>query len=251
MGRLAGRGFHAGALARRPAGPAAAVFARACGSVNKEKPTIDGKVMEGKPPFRKIRTPTIEECQAAPQSIAEVSDPMLMLMAEQADHGACEERLRRNVMAVDQVDYEGAEKKMEAIKTQCFKRMTLSTLPYKVGVVGGVASAIVCVPFVFHKGTALWFNDIYVTGDVPPPEDLETFYEVGSWTWGWMEPVMGTLSFSLLAFQVVRAQMENMDLKLYTDMVKVRRSNRLQAAFPTYNPHFVADYARTASMHGP
>jgi len=219
--------------------------------VNKERPVLDGQLMQGDPHFRDLRTPTLEACHAAPQSIQEVSDEILMLLAEQHDHGACEERLRRNVMAVDRIDYDRAEETMESIKTECFKRMTLSTLPYKVGVAGGAVSAVACVPLVFHKQTALWFNDAFVTTDVPPPEDMQTFYEVGSWTWGWMEPPLGTLSFVILALQLVRAQMENMDLKLYTDWVKQRRSNRLQAAFPRYNPDFVCDYARTASMHGP
>lgn len=212
---------------------------------------LDGQFMDGNPHFRELRTPTIESCEAAPQGIQEVPDDMLMLMAIDDDHGACEERLRRNVMAVDQVDYDGAQEMMDTIKAECFKRMFISTLPYKIGVSTGLVGAVVCVPLVFHKQTAMWFNEVFVTTDVPPPEDLETFYEVGSWTWGWMEPPLGTLSFVILAFQVVRAQMENMDLKLYTDWVKHRRSQRLKTAFPMYNPDFVCDYARTASMHGP
>ena len=37
---------------------------------------------------------------------------------------------------------------------------------------------------------------------VAKPEDLETILEVGSWTWGWMEPPLGQLSFFLLTLQV-------------------------------------------------
>ena len=33
---------------------------------------------------------------------------------------------------------------------------------------------------------------------------------VGEWTWGWMEPMLGTLSFILLAFQFSRSQMRRM-----------------------------------------
>ena len=30
-----------------------------------------------------------------------------------------------------------------------------------------------------------------MTTDIPEPRDLETWLEVGSWTWGWMEPPLG------------------------------------------------------------
>lgn len=38
------------------------------------------------------------------------------------------------------------------------------------------------------------FNEHYVTTDVADDKDLETWLEVGSWTWGWNEPVLGTVS---------------------------------------------------------
>ncbi len=37
---------------------------------------------------------------------------------------------------------------------------------------------------VFDLNTALWFNEYFVTADVAEPADLETWLEVGSWTWG-------------------------------------------------------------------
>ena len=41
--------------------------------------------------------------------------------------------------------------------------------------------------------------------------------EVGSWTWGWNEPVLGTVSFVLLAFQFARNQMVNLGARPYTE----------------------------------
>lgn len=32
---------------------------------------------------------------------------------------------------------------------------------------------------------------------------METIWEIGSWTWGWMEPPLGEISFVLLALQVI------------------------------------------------
>lgn len=45
-----------------------------------------------------------------------------------------------------------------------------------------------------------------VTTEVPPDKDLETWLEVGSWSWGWMEPPLGQLSFFLLCMQLARHQ---------------------------------------------
>jgi hypothetical protein len=53
-------------------------------------------------------------------------------------------------------------------------------------------------PMVFDLYTASYFNTLYVTTDIPEPKDLETVLEVGNWTWGWMEPPLGTISFFIL-----------------------------------------------------
>jgi hypothetical protein len=75
--------------------------------------------------------------------------------------------------------------------------------------------------------TALWFDEQYVTTDVPPPEDLETFLEVGSWSWGWMEPPMGQLSFFLLCMAWARNQMLNIHVKPYTTWMMNKRASSL------------------------
>ena len=31
----------------------------------------------------------------------------------------------------------------------------------------------------------------HYSNQVPPPEDLETMWEIGTWTWNWMEPPLG------------------------------------------------------------
>ena len=57
-------------------------------------------------------------------------------------------------------------------------------------------------PLVFHLDTCLWFNEWCVTADIAEDRDLETVLEVGKWSWQWMEPVLGQLSFALLCCQV-------------------------------------------------
>ena len=63
--------------------------------------------------------------------------------------------------------------------------------------IGGIAS----FPLVFEKNTVLWFNHHYVTMDVPEVRDLETWLEVGAFSWNFSEPVLGQLSFALLTAQ--------------------------------------------------
>lgn len=75
----------------------------------------------------------------------------------------------------------------------------------------------------FDLTTAEIFNKAFVTADVPEPKDLETMLEVGSWTWNWMEPVMGQVSFFLLCLQFSRAQIEKLGLRPYTEHIKSKR----------------------------
>ena len=35
--------------------------------------------------------------------------------------------------------------------------------------------------------------------------EIDTVWKVGTWTWQWMEPIIGTWSFVLLALQLIRA----------------------------------------------
>ena len=121
--------------------------------------------------------------------------------------------------------------------------MFLLTLPYKLGIAGGFAVAAATIPLCFSLDTALWFNEAFVTTDVPEDADLETWLEVGSWTWNWMEPPLGQASFFLLCLQYMRAQMQNVGFKPYTDSVKSYRANSLINAFPQYNRSIVEDFS--------
>ncbi len=84
----------------------------------------------------------------------------------------------------------------------------LFQLPFRVGVFLGLVSALGCIPLVFHKDTAVWFNDTFV--HEVKPDELANSWQVGEWTWGWMEPALGTLSFSLLTLQLTRQYMLRM-----------------------------------------
>lgn len=192
--------------------------------------------------------PTLEEARKLPRAMCELDNVTLFILAEQGCNEACYERLIREIMAVDGVEWFEAAK--TAKKMQEVNRAVLSwtTLPYKIGISVGVVSAFGCYPMIFHVGCAKWFNRNFVTMEVPVKEDIETWLEVGAWTWNWMEPVLGTVSFTLLALQLVRNQMLNMDIAPYTTALRKYRAKRLVKLYPSYNSDIVSDYAWTASM---
>lgn len=183
-----------------------------------------------------------------PVAVCELSNETLIILAEQGCHDACCERLVRNIMHVDDVEWASAKETLHEIGAENRKVVWLVTLPYKVGISTAVVTGVGCVPMVFSPTVAKWFNEYYVTTDVPEAKDIQTILEVGSWTWNWMEPPLGTASFVLLAFQFIRAQMLNMNLTPYTSWVQDFRASRLQKKYPQYNPDIIMDYARTASL---
>eukprot|EP00968_Pinguiococcus_pyrenoidosus_P004899 scaffold317_cov260-Pinguiococcus_pyrenoidosus.AAC.32 len=184
-------------------------------------------------------------------------------MAENGDWDAAKERVVREIMCVDhltaprpanwpslgnlsQVSWDEAQPTFDKINKANTKGMFLAAFPYRLGVFTALTAFLGSFPMVFDLHTALVFNELYVTTDVPPPEDLETWLEVGSWTWNWMEPPLGTSSASqrLSASQVAldnqglalaRAQMQNMNIKPYTQWLKDTRARRLALEFPQYN----------------
>jgi len=162
---------------------------------------------------REIRKPTIDDAKNMPREFSEMSNDTLMQLGALGEHDATKERLRREIMAVDGLEWDGAGAKLYEIEKKNKEGMFLATLPYKIGVSVAMITGLGALPMVFDLNACLWFNKEFVTMDIPPPEDLETWLEVGAWSWNWMEPVLGTASFTLLGFQFARAQMLNMRMK--------------------------------------
>lgn len=196
----------------------------------------------------KLRVPTREDARQMPRAMCELDNETLVVLAESGANEACFERLIREIMCVDDVDWAVAHRTAMEIRRENRKVLFLATLPYQVGIATGLVTGIGCIPLVFHAGLAKWFNTTFVTMEVPDASEIVTSLEVGAWTWSWMEPVLGTASFTLLGLQFVRAQMLNMDLHPYTTAVRKYRANRLTKLYPKYNADIVADFAMTASM---
>merc|ERR1712007_304436 len=105
------------------------------------------------------------------------------------------ERLTREIMRVDKTTYLQARVRLTQINKDNDHWKSLVTLPYKVGLFTGAGAGIISIPLVFHKPSAVWFNDNFVHCDPPDDglESLENGWLVGEWTWGWMEPFLGTV----------------------------------------------------------
>lgn len=188
---------------------------------------------------------TLEEAKKASFLYNTMSNDILTLMASHGDQFAREERLIRNIMAVDEVEWDAAHKKFMVLRKVNREYMWLATIPYKVGLFTSLTFAFGSIPLIFDKSCVMWFNEVYVTADVPEPKDLATWLEVGSWSWNWMEPLLGHISFFLLCLQFARAQLQNLKWSPYSQFIAESRAERLHKRFPQYSKYVVKDFART------
>jgi hypothetical protein len=176
-----------------------------------------------------------------------MSNETLIILSSLGDHDAARERLSRDIMFKDKVSWEGAQEKLEELEQANKKYMSFGTLPYKIGLITSVTAGFATFPLCFDRRSTVWFNENFVTADVADDKDLETFLEVGSWAWGWMEPPMGQLSFFLLCLAFARNQLINLGWKPYTDRLRHFRSRRLQQLYPEYDPNIVQAFSETDS----
>lgn len=197
--------------------------------------------------FRSV--PSRDDALKMPVRFSELSNETLSIMAVRKVHGARKERLLREIMRVDNVDWIKANAKHQEINVINDQRMWLLKVPYQFGIFTATTSGIFSIPMVFHRDTAIWCNDNFVHIEQPPLDELETIWQVGGWTWSWMEPALGTASFVLLAMQLVRAQMSKIHLKPYTEYVQSKRADRLADLFPQYNRDVVRDFAKSDPWH--
>ena len=65
------------------------------------------------------------------------------------------------------------------------------------------------MPLVFQAEVATAFAQLVHAAPEAPLES-RAFANVGTWTWAWMEPMIGTASFSILCLQLLRGAMINL-----------------------------------------
>jgi hypothetical protein len=153
---------------------------------------------------QRMTTPDYQLAMAMPTNVREMGNQTLITLAALGDHAACCEMLVRHIMTVDDVSYEMALEKYEEIDAFHNKGMMMYLLPYQIGIAASLTAAALSAPLCFHLPSVHFFNHHFVTTDVPEPQDLETWLEVGSWAWNWMEPPLGQISFFLLCLQFSR-----------------------------------------------
>ena len=191
---------------------------------------------------------TIEDAKKMPKHYNEMPNDVLLTMAIAGDQEAREERVIREIMAVDSVEWPVARTSFHKVLTANRQGLFMATLPYKVGIFVSFTAGVVSFPMIFHLDTVMAFNEYFVTSDVPEEKDLETPLEVGSWAWNWMEPPLGQISFFLLCMQYARAQLENLGAKPYTASYKARRAARLCKEFPTYDRSVLTSFSEGDSF---
>ena len=192
--------------------------------------------------------PSLAYAKAMPKGFSFMRHEQILQLCAEKNQGAIREALIRNIMSVDEVEYDAAVGKFGEIVKVNRSGMFIDNLPYKVGLVTSVVGGFLSMPLVFHQDTVAWFNENYVTADVPEPKDIETWLEVGSWSWNWMEPLIGQASFALLVAQLARSQMVNLGIKPYGNFVRNRRAERLVKIYPQYDAQYLADYSKNTNL---
>ncbi len=158
--------------------------------------------------------------------------------------------MTRNIMATDSIEYEEAKDVVEKMIEENRKGLWTAYLPYHFGLGVSMFGAAVSFPMIFDLNTVQAFNEKFVTTELPDLKDLETYLEVGSCSWAWMEPIIGQVSFVLLALQFARNQALNLGLKPYGNWVTKSRANRLVAIYPQYDEVFVRWVSEAESLYG-
>jgi len=185
-----------------------------------------------------------------PRSFSAMRHEQILQLCVEGSHQARREALVRNVMTVDNVEHDDAAKVVSKISEENRSHMYLEYLPYHTGIATAGIFGAVSFPMVFHPGTVLWFNEKFVTAEVPEIADLETILEVGSFSWSWMEPIIGQASFIFLVLQFVRSQAINLCLKPYGHKVLGVRSKRMCKKYPQYDPIFLEWFSESDALYG-
>jgi hypothetical protein len=201
--------------------------------------------------LRKDFRPTLPMVRHQQNHVSQMCNEDLLLLSELGRHSAHKERLLREIMEVDKVGWEQAHHKLYEMDDYNERYYWLQSMPYRIGILLASFGAVGSSAFVFWPPAAEWFGDTFAREDLPEGcekvSDL-TLLQVGSWTWGWMEPLMGTLSFVLLCFQFSRSCMWKLNMRPYTELMQRQRANRLASHYPQYDVGIVRNWAKHLPM---
>jgi len=196
---------------------------------------------------RKVFRPTLEMVANQPTHVSQIGNDALFTLGLQGSHTAHKERLLREIMQVDHCSWEEAHKRLDEMDIYNEKYYWCQSMPYRIGLGMALASAIAGSLMVFYKPVAEAYGTQVAGEDLPEGfksiADMTT-NQVGSWTWTWMEPMIGTASFVLLCFQFARAQAWRLNLSPFTESMIRWRANRLALQYPQYDTAIVRAWGK-------
>lgn len=195
-------------------------------------------------------TVSIEQAKTLTVELERMDNDILLGAAFEGDQDARTELLIRHIMSVDNIEHAEAKAVVSAMSEENQRLLSLFKLPYKIGLFSAVTAGLVSIPLVFDLETAIWFNENFVTAEEAGEGETDTWLEVGSWTWNWMEPPLGELSFFLLTMQYARSQMMNLGWKPYGHWIQASRARKLVSKFPNYDERLVTQWAAADALPG-
>jgi len=148
--------------------------------------------------------PSLSMAKSMPVALRKVDNTSLTTLGAMGNHAALQEMVKRHIMAIDNVRYKEASGIYEMIEKKNHEWENVMAFPFQANIIMCVTAGVISIPLVFHLPTVEFFNEHFVTADHPPIKELETALEVGSWSWNWMEPVLGTSTFLLMSLQYLR-----------------------------------------------
>lgn len=197
--------------------------------------------------------PTIQMIQNQPTQMRMFHNRNVLDLAILGDKYASRESLVREIMRVDNCSWDDAHERLIEMDVFNERPYWFYTLPYRIGIAIGVVGAVGSCMMVFHSDIAFWYAKNVVGEHLP--EGIETIKgmttnQVGTWTWSWMEPMIGVASFILLCLQFARVQTVKMNMKPYTETMMAFKARRLTNKFPQYDQSILKPWARSIPAVG-
>lgn len=206
------------------------------------RPSRDGKSCS-----RKEFRPTLDMVANQVNHASQLSNETLATTAIAGDAFAQRERLIREIMYVDDCTWDAAHDQL--IKMDLFneEHYWLHTMPYRCGIAVATLACVSSICLVFWKPVAQRYGERIAGEELPEGvADISTMTtnQVGSWTWTWMEPMIGTASFVLLCLQFARAQSVKLNMHPYTESMLRWRASRVATQYPSYDASMVRVWAK-------
>lgn len=111
-----------------------------------------------------------------PRSFSAMRHEQIIQLCVEGSHEARREALTRNVMSVDNVEHAEAKTVVTKMAEENRTLMYIEYFPYHAGIGSAVFGGVVSFPMIFHAETVLWFNEKFVTAEVPEIQDIETWF---------------------------------------------------------------------------